>query len=121
MKFSSSKYFVRLDHPNDDNLRALMIEMETMKRIGKHENIISLLKCCTQEGELFVIMEYAGNGSLKDFFKKCLDGNEFNPSGDLIDEMVSLRFSLQIAKGMEYLASRKVSISMKVKFDLINF
>ncbi|XP_065204975.1 fibroblast growth factor receptor homolog 1-like isoform X2 [Planococcus citri] len=95
------------DGHTDDDLKDLVAEMHLMKLIGKHENIVSLLKCCTQGGELYAVMEYAGNGSLLDFIQKCYKGNSFNPYGGYLKEITLLNFSLQIAKGMEYLASKK--------------
>lgn len=46
-----------------------MSEMETMKELGKHVNIINLLGCCTKGGELLVIMEFAENGNLRDYLR----------------------------------------------------
>lgn len=37
---------------SDDELMNLVSEMEVMKKIGKHKNIINLVGCCTQEGKL---------------------------------------------------------------------
>lgn len=36
---------------NDDEVADLVSEMEVMKKIGKHKNIINLLGCCTQDGK----------------------------------------------------------------------
>lgn len=41
-----------LDNGNDKDLSDLISEMELMKVIGKHKNIINLLGVCTQEGKL---------------------------------------------------------------------
>ena len=40
-----------------------------MKIIGTHQNIINLVGCCTQEGPLFVVVEYAHYGNLRDFLR----------------------------------------------------
>ena len=37
----------------------LLTEMDQMKRIGKHKNIINLLGVCTQNGILWFVAEYA--------------------------------------------------------------
>lgn len=39
------------DHANDQDLLNLVSEMEMMKAIGKHKNIINLLGACTQGGK----------------------------------------------------------------------
>ena len=46
-------------------------EMEMMKMIGKHVNIINLLGVCTQPAghPLLVIVEFAEHGNLRDFLR----------------------------------------------------
>lgn len=39
------------DDATDKDLSDLVSEMEMMKMIGKHKNIINLLGACTQDGE----------------------------------------------------------------------
>lgn len=100
----------------------LMREMEMMKLIGKNKNIINLLGCCTQRGPLYVIVEFAPHGNLRDFLKNhrpqhpgdhpfsteyeqpILPGN-----GDLKDltQKHLISFAFQVARGMEYLASKQ--------------
>ena len=48
----------------------LVSEMEMMKMIGKHTNILNLLGCCTQNGPLYVVVEYAPHGNLRDFLRQ---------------------------------------------------
>lgn len=38
----------------EKDLSDLISEMEMMKMIGKHKNIINLLGACTQDGELYL-------------------------------------------------------------------
>lgn len=42
------------DDATDKDLSDLVSEMEMMKMIGKHKNIINLLGACTQDGEATV-------------------------------------------------------------------
>ncbi|XP_035673327.1 fibroblast growth factor receptor 2-like isoform X4 [Branchiostoma floridae] len=93
-------------------LADLVSEMETMKRIGKHKNIINLLGCCTQDGPLFVIVEYAEHGNLRDFlrsrrppsmdyYKMAVECDKPLTHKDLVS------FAYQIGRGMEFLHSKK--------------
>lgn len=99
----------------DTDMASLVREMEVMKMIGKHINIINLLGCCSQDGPLNVIVEYAPHGNLKDFLKKNRPTSEYEigMSNDtdrkeiLQKDLIS--FAFQVGRGMEYLASRRVS------------
>ncbi|EDW81025.2 uncharacterized protein Dwil_GK11836 [Drosophila willistoni] len=103
----------------DDDIASLVREMEVMKIIGRHPNIINLLGCCSQSGPLYVIVEYAPHGNLKDFLFKNrpygrdpLDSSKSPPSPlpppqHLINEKDLIKFAHQIARGMDYLASRR--------------
>lgn len=37
-------------------------EIKTMKRVGIHENIITLVACCTLRQPLLIVMEFFGSG-----------------------------------------------------------
>lgn len=107
----------------------LISEMETMKELGKHPNIINLLGCCTAGGELLVIMEYAEHGSLLEFLRTNRDNYTYEkpkynvcsldvipmnpndpetPNGKhnlTFKDLMS--YAYQVARGMDYLAQRK--------------
>ncbi|XP_037920343.1 fibroblast growth factor receptor homolog 1-like isoform X1 [Hermetia illucens] len=98
----------------DADMACLVREMEVMKMIGKHKNIINLLGCCSQDGPLYVIVEYAPYGNLKDFLKanKMCQLPDDLRCGDEKDQKVLtqkdlISFAYQVARGMEYLASRR--------------
>lgn len=116
----------------------LISEMEMMKMIGKHKNIINLLGACTQDGEwvththacqqlwedvnpspvaagpLYVLVEYASKGNLRDYLRaRRPAGLEYWSSSRPVSlasleimELVSAAY--QVARGMAYLASKKV-------------
>lgn len=98
---------------SDQDVQALVSEMEVMKMIGKHINIINLLGCCTQNGPLFVIVEFAPHGNLRNFLKDNRMGYETECSlkeKKYFTEKELVSYAYQVARGMEYLASRRVSI-----------
>ncbi|POI34768.1 hypothetical protein CIB84_001480, partial [Bambusicola thoracicus] len=57
------------DDATDKDLSDLVSEMEMMKMIGKHKNIINLLGACTQDGPLYVLVEYASKGNLREYLR----------------------------------------------------
>ncbi|KXJ72033.1 hypothetical protein RP20_CCG019119 [Aedes albopictus] len=98
----------------DADVKDLVCEMEVMKMIGKHVNIINLLGCCCKDGPLYVIVEYAPHGNLKDFLRSHRFGTtnyEDMVSGEkekkILTQKELISFAYQIARGMEHLASRR--------------
>ncbi|XP_065209731.1 plexin-A2-like [Planococcus citri] len=90
----------------DADLINLVMEMELMKLIGRHDNVLSLLGCCTIDGPLYIITEYSPHGNLLDFLRNhYLPSKPKEISIDDLSEKVLVTFALQIATGMEYLAS----------------
>nr|KAF6348511.1 fibroblast growth factor receptor 4 [Myotis myotis] len=101
------------DNASDKDLADLVSEMEVMKLIGQHKNIINLLGVCTQEGPLYVIVECAAKGNLREFLRaRRPPGPDLSPDGPRSSEgplsfpaLVSCAY--QVARGMQYLESRK--------------
>ncbi|XP_077417277.1 fibroblast growth factor receptor 1-A isoform X3 [Vanacampus margaritifer] len=97
----------------EKDLSDLISEMEMMKIIGKHKNIINLLGACTQDGPLYVIVEYASKGNLREFLharrppgmEYCYNPDQVPVENMSIKDLVSCAY--QVARGMEYLASKK--------------
>uniref|UniRef100_A0AAX7SW47 Fibroblast growth factor receptor n=1 Tax=Astatotilapia calliptera TaxID=8154 RepID=A0AAX7SW47_ASTCA len=97
----------------EKDLSDLISEMEMMKIIGKHKNIINLLGACTQDGPLYVIVEYASKGNLREYLRArrppgmeyCYNPDQVPVENVSIKDLVS--FAYQVARGMEYLASKK--------------
>ncbi|XP_065220150.1 fibroblast growth factor receptor 3-like isoform X2 [Planococcus citri] len=91
---------VKDDHTDKDMID-LVSELELMKLIGHHPNILQLIGCCTQKGPLLVITEYAANGNLKNYLRRLRIESKNVPENTL------MKYALQIAQGMEYFASIK--------------
>ncbi|XP_064418893.1 fibroblast growth factor receptor 2 isoform X3 [Latimeria chalumnae] len=102
------------DDATEKDLSDLVSEMEMMKMIGKHKNIINLLGACTQDGPLYVIVEFAAKGNLREYLRaRRPPGMEytFDILNRVPDEQLTFKDLLsctyQVARGMEYLASQK--------------
>lgn len=109
---------VNIDGHTDTEMMDLVSEMEMMKMIGKHVNIINLLGCCTQDGPLYVLVEFALHGNLRDFLRQHRPSSGYEPAigsnlKDTLTQKDLVSFAYQVARGMEYLASRKVSVIIK--------
>lgn len=95
----------------------LVSEMEIIKMVGKHINIINMLGCCTQGGPLFVLVEFAPHGNLRDFLRQHRPSSGYEPAigediqdnRNVLTQKDLVSFAFQVARGMEYLSSRRVS------------
>ncbi|XP_065556842.1 fibroblast growth factor receptor 3-like [Artemia franciscana] len=109
----------------DAELLDLVQEMELLKMIGRHINIINLIGACTQDGPLYVIVEFAEHGNLRDFLRKHRPASGYEHAigqpfvmGGGVDSYLAnkykplsardlVSFAYQVARGMEYLSSEK--------------
>uniref|UniRef100_A0A8C1F0Q3 receptor protein-tyrosine kinase n=1 Tax=Cyprinus carpio carpio TaxID=630221 RepID=A0A8C1F0Q3_CYPCA len=102
-------------HP--DEREALMSELKILSHLGQHKNIVNLLGACTQSGPVLVITEYCCHGDLLNFLRisQCrssscaagssLDCEKAEDSWPLdMDDL--LRFSYQVAQGLDFLAAK---------------
>jgi len=92
----------------------LIAELNVMKMLDPHPNVVRLLGCCTQGTEkepIFVIMEYVAKGKLQEFLRKSRAehyyGNLHGSSQKLTSRDLT-SFCYHVAKGMEYLSSKKI-------------
>ncbi|KAL1449757.1 hypothetical protein WDU94_002235 [Cyamophila willieti] len=104
---------LREDHL-DAEMIALVSEVEVIKMIGKHVNIINLLGVCSQGGPLYVIVEFAQHNNLRDFLIKHRPPPEYSNvlvsavfSRVVLTEEDLASFAHQVANGMQYLHSKK--------------
>jgi hypothetical protein len=82
-----------------ESLEEFVKELRMLQKIGTHPHIISLVGCCVQQDILYILLEYASGGRLLSYLHKKRPNQ--------LSRKDKVNFSLQIAKGMEYLASRK--------------
>lgn len=92
----------------EPELKDLLSEMQVMKNIGKHINIVNLMGLSTQQGKLCVIIEYCRFGNLRNYLKERRPTQPPNPPPiEQLNLFHLTSFCLQVAKGMQYLASQK--------------
>ncbi|EDO43236.1 predicted protein, partial [Nematostella vectensis] len=98
----------------ENELADLLSEMDTMKNIGSHKNIINLIGACTQNGPLYVVVEFAPHGNLRQFLRERRPSDYHRSRSDssthsqpslIVRDFIS--FAFQIARGMEYLSFKK--------------
>ncbi|XP_034664952.1 tyrosine kinase receptor Cad96Ca isoform X2 [Drosophila subobscura] len=89
----------------------LLSELEVMKSLEPHVNVVRLLGCCTDKDPTFVIIEYVNRGKLQSYLRSSRAerhyGNTHGKS-NILTSCDLTSFMYQIAKGMDYLTSRGI-------------
>lgn len=94
----------------------LIAEIEIMKSVNDHPNVIKLLHYCIDDtGPILVIMEYAENGKLQTYLRNCRASSKSSRERCNIEKTYPnitskelIKFTYHIAKGMEYIASKGI-------------
>ncbi|XP_078348220.1 fibroblast growth factor receptor 1-like isoform X4 [Oculina patagonica] len=101
------------DNNNQTDRLALISEIETLAKVGRHPNIVSLVGACTFEEPLCVVVEFIPGGSLDKLLRKsqvhrCM-GEEHPPYANIwsrLTERELLQIASDIANGMKHLESK---------------
>lgn len=62
--------FDNLDMADSDQRREFLEEIQLMKAVGSHKNIVSMLGCCTVQEPMFLLVEYVPCGDLLHYLRK---------------------------------------------------
>ncbi|XP_078575762.1 uncharacterized protein LOC144861664 [Branchiostoma floridae x Branchiostoma japonicum] len=105
---------------NDASRQDFQQEVDIMRHVGYHPNIVNLLGVCIYQGQQFMALEMAGNGDLLKFLRKSrvLEAasltyvNRPNFGGGRTMSTLSpvqlLRIACDVATGMDHLSSKQV-------------
>ena len=63
-------YHLCLDDPSEDQKEEFLHEIEQMKLLGAHQNIVSLVGCCTLKEHKFLVIEYVPFGDLLQWLRR---------------------------------------------------
>ncbi|KAL5021296.1 hypothetical protein ScPMuIL_000451, partial [Solemya velum] len=89
-----------------------MNELNILKKVGQHTNIVCLVGACHIQATLYVAMEYAQNGDLRSYLRKSrrkkqtiyANANAFTP----LSQAALLKFAFDAASGLSHLANKQI-------------
>ena len=55
---------------DNDQRREFLEEIQLMKAVGSHKNIVNMVGCCTVEEPMFLLTEYVPYGDLLHYLRK---------------------------------------------------
>jgi len=62
--------FAPLDGATEEQIQEFLEEIQLMKQIGYHRNILNLVACCTMTSPMFLVVEFANNGDLLHYLRE---------------------------------------------------
>ncbi|KAL9964653.1 hypothetical protein ACROYT_G028327 [Oculina patagonica] len=102
------------ENATDENRQDLLAELNMMKNLEPHQNVIQLLGCVTKTDPVMVITEYVPYGDLLGYLRKSRGLNDtyykdpdIKPQSSLSPKQL-FSFAWDIANGMEFLSSKKI-------------
>ncbi|CAH3196554.1 unnamed protein product, partial [Porites evermanni] len=58
------------DDPSEAQIEEFTFEIEQMKLLGSHKNVVSMVGCCTLEEKMFLVIEYVPCGDLLTWLRR---------------------------------------------------
>nr|XP_058973645.1 fibroblast growth factor receptor 4-like isoform X1 [Pocillopora verrucosa] len=99
------------ENADQQQKKEFLDELELMKPMVPHPNIVGLVGCCTKSDQPFIIVEYCSSGNLKDFLISSHGSVVYaNMAGNSVSltSRDLMSFAWQVARGMSYLSSLKL-------------
>lgn len=101
------------ENATESEKKDLFSELQVMKTLEPHVNVVRLIGCCTEKDPVFVIIEFVSLGKLQTFLRNSrMEKNYNNANNGKSKTLTShdlISFMYQVARGMEFLSSRGVS------------
>lgn len=99
------------ENANEKEKSDLLSELQVMKMLETHPNVVRLLGCCTDKEPIFLIMEYISKGKLQSYLRNSRAERYYNNMHGQSKSLTSrdlTSFVYQVAKGMEFLSANGV-------------
>ncbi|XP_022110168.1 platelet-derived growth factor receptor beta-like [Acanthaster planci] len=96
----------------DSDRTSLIKELDLMKKIPEHTNVVKLLGYCVEQDPPYIIVEYLSLGNLKDLLdsSRTKDGREYGNLHGVSRSLTAkdlIKFAKDVADGMAFIASQQ--------------
>ena len=125
------KNFTLTDGATLEDRRDFAAELDTMIRIGKHKNVVSLIGACEHDNTMFLCTEFAPLGNLLQYLRRSrrIDGGGGGGGGvggggcteaagagtyTTLTQAQILQFAYEVAQGMTYLSEKQVKFFFRL-------
>ncbi|XP_077287392.1 tyrosine kinase receptor Cad96Ca isoform X2 [Arctopsyche grandis] len=99
------------ENANDKERSDLLSELQVMKNLEPHPNVVRLIACCTEKEPIFVIMEFITLGKLQAFLRSSRAERHYgnvHAGSETLTSRDLTSFVYQVARGMEFLSSKGI-------------
>ncbi|XP_023311404.1 tyrosine kinase receptor Cad96Ca, partial [Anoplophora glabripennis] len=99
------------ENANEKERSDLISELQVMKMLDPHPNVVRLLGCCSDKEPIFLIMEYITKGKLQSYLRNSRAERYYNNMHGHSKSLTSqdlTSFVHQVAKGMEFLSKNGI-------------
>jgi hypothetical protein len=106
------------DTATEDELKIMYYEMDQLSCIDEHPNLVSMLRVCSVEQPLYIVMEYMMHGDLLGFLRASRGHygmytvspgfRNHQPPNLQLSSRDLLGIAAKVANGMRFLADRKI-------------
>ena len=99
-------------HVGDQDIENFLYEIKIMGCVDPHLNLVSMVGSCTSElersREVWLVLEFCDHGELKSFLINNMNKIKLGGASDDLNSRCLVRWSYDIAKGMQYLADSQI-------------
>ncbi|KAJ8026007.1 Fibroblast growth factor receptor [Holothuria leucospilota] len=86
----------------------LLSEMKLLADLGDHQNILSLLACCSRKEPYYLVTEFMKYGDLLTFLRECREKDNIDKDPTYyIDETKQVFIAYEITNGMAYIEEKR--------------
>lgn len=92
----------------EKEMKDLLMELNIMKKLEPHPNVVTLYGCCSSE-PVYLVLEYVQLGKLQTFLRNSRQQSSESSISSSLTSNELTSFAYQVACGMEYISSKGVS------------